>query len=443
MKHFILALAFLSHHISYSQEKDELTYLKAPSSPGFSILGIQPTEVSRPKTYEALETSLLNSFTDNGSFIVPRNFALEFSPYWLFSHPRLDYTSFVNPTFGQTIARTSNISIATIDKSMRDDSVSYPIMGLGYRTMIFQGKPSVETKPFLRDLSMQQAPIVDIQTVMDFVLSIDSLKTKDQIIRYLKTHGKNIVKDVYSKDTKKDLNATQISSLRNNLLTEINETLIPYLQKNEGTSNTDVESLMDKIIIDSTVLYNGRKDSISVLAKKIKNANSERYGHMLEFATAGVLEFPTNQFELSYGTKWSAWLTYTYRNKKKNLEFGLMGRFLRNNIPLDSTNNFDLGARLTFQKNQFSLAGEFIGRAQTKYLGTTNEADGSNSITLNVKTDMKFSLSMDYRISDNLVLNYTLGQNFDLNTEIQGNIISQLGLNFGIGGPKISDFIRL
>src|SRR5262245_42359826 len=63
--------------------------LRTPTSPAFTLLGIEPTSVERPNTPSSLAASLLNQTA--GFSTLPRDYALEFSPYWLVGHPRLTW----------------------------------------------------------------------------------------------------------------------------------------------------------------------------------------------------------------------------------------------------------------------------------------------------------------------------------------------------------------
>ena len=63
--------------------------IRTPTSPAFVLLGIEPTAVERPNTPSALAVSILNR-TQNLS-VLPKDYALEFSPYWLLGHSELTW----------------------------------------------------------------------------------------------------------------------------------------------------------------------------------------------------------------------------------------------------------------------------------------------------------------------------------------------------------------
>lgn len=99
--------------------------LRTPTSPAFVLLGLTPTTVERPTTPRAVATSFLSHFTEGGGAILPRQFALEVGPYWLWSHPRLtleDYMSAggsLGNQLGTSLQRTLSIAVAAADSSFK------------------------------------------------------------------------------------------------------------------------------------------------------------------------------------------------------------------------------------------------------------------------------------------------------------------------------------
>ena len=67
--------------------------------------------MTRPETPKAFAVNLLNRISEAGGF--PKDYALQFAPYWLRSHPNLSFASYQRPSVPQTIARTFAVSIAS------------------------------------------------------------------------------------------------------------------------------------------------------------------------------------------------------------------------------------------------------------------------------------------------------------------------------------------
>ena len=121
---------------------------RTPVSPAFVILGIAPTVVERPNTPADLAFSVLNrsaAFTS-----LPRDIAIEISPYWLIKHPTLTWQADTVRGLGSSIARTMTISFATAELG----TTARPITGLalGFRAAPFSGRLSQTSITRLREL---------------------------------------------------------------------------------------------------------------------------------------------------------------------------------------------------------------------------------------------------------------------------------------------------
>ncbi|MEZ0130425.1 hypothetical protein AB9T88_11950, partial [Flavobacterium sp. LBUM151] len=85
MKTKFLILVFLVTLKLFSQEGNsiKITDLELPNAPAFTILDYSPTIISTPATTQAFTLSLINSINENKGF--PTDYALEFTPYWVFA----------------------------------------------------------------------------------------------------------------------------------------------------------------------------------------------------------------------------------------------------------------------------------------------------------------------------------------------------------------------
>ena len=89
--------------------------LRPSTAPAFTVLGTTPTEVERPTTPASFGASFA-SRTDNLSSL-PTDYAVEFTPYWWFGHPRLTWQDDVRRSVWQSLTRTAAVSIGTADLS--------------------------------------------------------------------------------------------------------------------------------------------------------------------------------------------------------------------------------------------------------------------------------------------------------------------------------------
>ena len=428
MKNFykIVLFIYVFMYKGLSQEAIDLTELKTPSSPAFTILGLQPTEIARPKTLEAIEASLLNSFFQENNFRLSNNLAIEFSPYWLISHPDLTFEKYINPTIGDNILFNSSLSVGTVKYNNDvDTNIVSTDIGFGYRTMIFTGQPLQENEELIKSvkiISLNQSLILDSYSIVVFY--IDNCNNVSELIDSLNNNMETFW-------------GSSISELQDRI-NIMNDIIFPYLY---NLKETDYQDAKDKILneLPNKLTELAEYKAITEAATKLENANKDNVGFLLEFAAAFVLDFPTSTFQYSGIPKWGIWLTPTYRLENQLLEFIGLLRFIKNEIPAQPSDNFDFGAKVNYQLNKFSISAECIGRYQTAKIfeETINDTTTTKKVS---SSDFRAVVNLDYRITDNLILSYSFGENFDLNTELTNNLISVFSLSFGIGGPTTDSF---
>ena len=117
--------------------------LRTPDSPAFVVLGVSPTEIQRPTTPRTLIAALGGALS-NSSLTVPKDFALEIAPYWLFSHPDLPIQDYRSEHLMRPL-RTLSLSVATTQTTRSDDVAAAAMtlhtdshIGLGVRTTLVQ-----------------------------------------------------------------------------------------------------------------------------------------------------------------------------------------------------------------------------------------------------------------------------------------------------------------
>lgn len=127
------------------EKTSDFDKLKTPASPAFTLLGVAPTEIQRPSTPKAVAISL-GQFVSGTSLVVPKNFALEVSPYWLFHHPDLTLQQYQDEA-GMRPIRTFAISIATsqttrteVDSMGTSTDQTDSDVALGARSMLYQSE---------------------------------------------------------------------------------------------------------------------------------------------------------------------------------------------------------------------------------------------------------------------------------------------------------------
>jgi|GEM_PF-2730026 len=456
MRKRFLFIALVATFEAVAQDPFGISDLKAPSSPAFTILGVQPNEVTRPKSYNDLEVAIMNNFLSDGKFVLPNNYALEFSPYWIFKHQNLTFDQYVNPDRGQFFLRSLAFSIATNDrKDIIDSTKTVKQLSFGGRFQIRLGSEAnsldrqAEIQSFLntnlKRLIIQQ----HITNLLGVIINL--CNTAPHIANFVaSTNQVEFVQNILISEIQNQASAF-ISNPANGISQETSELVIDDLKElirnvDNSVIAADLHTTLFNIFGNAATIMNTPEFKEYVkkdISDKLKEFNTELYGSFLEIASAGTLEFPDREnTNFSKTGKVSLWLTYTYRTrqiKQNQGEFIGMVRETYDLIQPLKTSNLDVGARLLYQyKKRFSVSAEMLGRYKTTF-DTCTDANGKQFDCSDSKTDWRFFFSVEYRLKDNLSLNYGIGRDFDNNYVSSGNLLSLLGLNFGFGGAKVAN----
>ncbi len=367
--------------------------LIAPASPGFVLLDKAPSSIERPGTVTDLAITVFEQTEDLSS--IPNNFAVEFSPFWLVSHPGLTYNEYneagsVFEKGGRNVfLQTLSFSIATTTEKMENsagDDVSITSLAAGARFSLFRGK--VDDTPFQEHIKEihKQLGILNDAFGVRFKKAVDSDPTLS-LFKVMKS-------DTISAEKRKAIDL-QITAVREKIKEKVEQEL---RTEKKATFNT----------IKSTI-------------SKIKY---KRLGFKLDLAGGIVLEFPNRDFEAGELRRWGSWLTGGYEGKNITT-LGVL-RYLGHRAGQDSS-SFDIGGRLIYStaNDKFSFSGEAVYRKILK----ENE-----NLQNKVESSWRLALLLDYAIAKNRKLSFTFGRDFKGKTS--GNLISAVNLIFGIGSKR-------
>jgi hypothetical protein len=156
------ALASVSSVGAQATQSVDIDDLRTPSSPAFVLLGVTPTAVERPENAKALVFNLLSTASQGGG--LPQNYALQVAPYWLKSHPDLQFEDYQNPSFLTGVVRSLSLSVAT--SPLEDESGEEAItigtrLGLGARTNLVGGQRNPVLDRKLDELRKLQEEALD------------------------------------------------------------------------------------------------------------------------------------------------------------------------------------------------------------------------------------------------------------------------------------------
>jgi len=309
----LFALVTLSEK-ALSQENDIATFnaLRTPASPAFTILGVAPTSIERPNMPQDFAVSFLNK-TQNLSTL-PSDYALEFAPFWMFSHPTLTWEKDKSRNICESIARTWTVSLASAEIG----TDAFPVTGfaIGFRTSLWSGT------------------------------STDRADT------------------AFAKAT--ETLGSGPSSMINIAKKPIDEWLVEELAKKIETPERLAEEhrkKTEKIVEDIKASAEYQKavklaeEELSGLIPQIQ----ERNGFSLDFAGALAWKAPGKIIDSMSLNQWGIWLTPSY--VLDECSFVGVARFLQDNENSENQ-SIDLGARFIYTIDKFAISAEAVLRSQ-------------------------------------------------------------------------------
>jgi len=223
-------------------------------------------------------------------------------------------------------------------------------------------------------------------------------------------------------------------------------------------SEKEAIRIANKILIDSDTLpqYDSQKpddfidrfyvvvnenlkseELLNVYKENIKKRN----GLSVDVAFATLLNFPTNEFEYSFSPMQSFWITPTYRFKGKlnflklmlvyryelyNLDF--YKKFYPNNTLYKQSSNY--GFAISTEFNKFSLQFELIKKHSNSEIPT-----GVGTYIKENKSDTQYIGTFSYNLTEQVILSYSLGNQFNPITNPNNTLVSTLSINLGFGAP--------
>jgi hypothetical protein len=182
----ILSIAFLIFactnfvHSQTENNSNSITLddLQTPTSPGFTLLENAPSSIDRPTNPQGFGLSLLGFFQGTGG-------AMEFTPFWLFDHPKLSAEKMYKDKF--PIFRNLSVSAATI----KNDTSNYLAGGIRTRIIEVNSKNKINKLDSLR-LEIQKLLSSDIANNLQ---EIEELRQE-----YVDLLDANIEKPVFTID---------------------------------------------------------------------------------------------------------------------------------------------------------------------------------------------------------------------------------------------------
>ncbi|MCV9930576.1 hypothetical protein OIU83_23145 [Flavobacterium sp. LS1R49] len=430
MKKWILISAIFYIGTIHSQKK--IDALTTPTSPAASILGMQPSAILQSKSYRALEAALFTNFSnENGNSILPNDFGLEFMPYWANDHG-ISLEEYLYPkTDLKQILRNSSLSLASTQNFMLQDSTNTKSLAFGYRTSLYFGNSRDKEiiQKHIESLSQNQRVGSKIISELTELADKFKLKTKRE---YLTAIHDKLTDRIYQVLDKKSMKEAE--EITKNIYDATDA--LPFDENNIDSFLISFSELIENKMMGSY--------------EEFKSYILTRQGLNIDLAYAISLNFPTNEFKYSDVPRQSFWITPSYKFSDKFNFLKATGvlryewynkKYFENYFPDTKVykNNFDYGLAFLGQFKKFSIALEATARQSHSLLAAGTDSLGNTLYTKENSSDFQYISTFSYRLTEQVALTYQIGSSFKPIFNNNGTLVSLLSLNFGFGGPNVTD----
>ena len=368
----IVTILFIAGKINYSQdigsEFPSFNSLRTPTSPAFTVLGVEPNSVERPTTPSSLAFSILNLSSDFKS--LAKDFALEVSPYWLMGAPTLTWREDAKRSLFESIARTFTISVATAEVG----GTLFPATGLsaGIRTSLVSGTLSSEAK---KNLELME---ITLTKEAGIFASFQEKKRKG-------------IDSAFQKQLKE------------------NEGNWKKIEDITYVYNSAISNLNQLILEDSEY-----QDSIKSVREKVQRYAIYREGFFLNLSAAGAWNFDNGIVDKGHLNRFGIWLTPSF--VYSSFSFSAVVRYFHYRV---SNDNIDYGGRLSFTKNKYAFSVEGVGRSVLNSTISKTEIKGDLTFDYEAVNGIWLNLTFgkDFNSANEKSLIASAGINFNFNSQ--------------------------
>jgi hypothetical protein len=346
-----------------------------PASPGFALLGIAPNAVERPGTPTDLALSVLNSTQDLS--ILPRNYALEFAPYWLCAGSKITYADYAGNGIPSNLVQSASVSFATSsDQPAPAPESLLTSAALGFRASLKRGWIDTSFKDYAPKRRLLR-------------LQLDSISRKLDSIR-----------------TGRRLADTTRSRLWHAFQLTHQEELKDSIRQRDSINDRAAEA----------EVYERKAQQLSRLRATVSGLETRRLGFKWDVAGGIAMGFPGRVVERGRLSRWGAWTTVG----EDWPDWSVLGVIRLLQGTGDSAgNSADLGGRIVFPPlKELSISTEGVYR-----------------LLLQSKTSQwRAALTLSYPLLANKTVSFTFGRDFG--GKQTGDLILLLNLLLGFGSER-------
>jgi hypothetical protein len=446
MKNFILIFFLITACSSNAfSESLKLEDLQTPSSPAFTLLGIDPSTV--PKIQSPREFILnYQSLAQESDSSIPRNFAVTFSPYWWFPHPDISFTDYllteelvkkdaisVKGNLAPDNSGKDKISYGDIENVVRSYDLGNNLKSLDNvkslkeRKKIGKNLGPVEKAVQHLTISLGTTDLTNIDderdgTVLGAGIRLPILRGKprntDEILKKTTEAYQNFYNVLVS----------EVKRFPEEVINTDND---PFFNKEDV--HGDFEQLLGYDDVPDEWLEKSYTKARDAFVNTLNESEKDRIGYQLEFASAITYAFEDDKTDDSDLDRAGFWATGGYihgngtRQNALMKNIGVLGvaRYLYDNRESDNEkHNFDVGGRVlfTFNNTDLTLSGEFVHRF----------IDGDDDTN-------RYGGIAEYKIQDQLYLYASIGKGFEDDTNDERDLLSIFGVRFAFGDGAAID----
>jgi hypothetical protein len=374
----VCSLLFSCFAISQTRDTtSSLNLLTAPTSPGFVLLGKEPTSVDRPTSVTDFAVNVLAHTNDLSTF--PKDYSVEIAPWWLLFGSGITYEDFIANKPLSNITQTLSLSLAS-----SSDSGITSLAG-GVRFSVFQG----EVDPAFNDYASKLENLYKELGEINFIVHNERMRKIDD---------DTVIKQLHTTLMNAD-SALQI-------------VLAPIIETQIAVREAEIARQVE----DSIRTHN--RSMIEKIRSAAADLRVHRIGWKLDVAGGIAYDFPGNIFDDGFLKRWGFWLTPGYEGNN----FGMLGVLrILSNVKQTDHYSIDIGGRGIYDDTKsFSASFEGVYRKYHNDMNTDHQ--------------WRVALIVDYAISPNKVISLTYGRDFEGTRS--GNVIAALNLLFGFGSTR-------
>lgn len=416
--------------------------IRVPASPAFKIVGTEPTSVERPTDLKALALDL-STLAGTGS-ATPSQFALEFGIAKLFSSGTKGLIEYYYPSVGSTMIDNLSLSFATapIPDDMFVDTSEHAsaAWSFGVRTHILGGSYDMDKAAFKKAIADRVSLVDNVDRFLKYVLldmlgdsatriQFQSMITAGNFSTNVLPPGPSALFDaafaevmttnpaLMSEVSVSDIAAIKAATTRYwGSFVQANTTLLTNLTPGgvPGFLNTYNDWSTTNILNSAAAVYSAQKLATMLAGKS---------GSFLEIAAAGAGVGKDDKVDAFLLKRYGVWLSYAYRpGSPSDWEGAAMLRMIANEADSSGkVTSYDVGLRAS----------------SPRLWNAAVSLEGVLRFSPTYKPDIRVAIIGEYPLSESFYLTATFGRGFDLETPTSGNLLSVLGIKFGLGADKL------